>query len=68
MAQEEFEIEISPDGKVTMRTLGIKGEACMDFADLFVKLLGREESREKTTEYFEAEIEVKRRIDVKQRR
>ena len=25
MANEEFEIEISPSGKVTVRTIGIKG-------------------------------------------
>jgi hypothetical protein len=69
MAQEEFEIEISPDGKVTVRTIGFKGESCMDYADLFVQILGgKEESREKTAEYFESEAEVKRRIDVRQRR
>ena len=68
MAQEELEIEISPDGQVTMRTHGIKGAACMDYADLLVRILGQEESREKTAEYYEAEVHVSQRLEVKQRR
>jgi hypothetical protein len=68
MAQEEIEIEIAPDGKVTVTTKGIKGPACMDVADLFVQILGREESREKTPEYYEAAEQIQRRVDVKQRR
>ena len=43
MADQELEITIAPDGKVTVKTKGIKGEACMEYADLFVRLLGREE-------------------------
>ncbi len=54
MPQEEVEIEIARDGKVTVRTLGIKGARCLDVAELFVQLLGREKSRELTAEYYEA--------------
>jgi hypothetical protein len=68
MAQEELEIEIGPDGKVTARTIGIKGPACMDYADLLARIVGREEHREKTAEYYEAEAHVERRVNVKQRR
>jgi transaldolase len=32
MASEEIEIEIGADGRVTVRTKGIKGEACKDYA------------------------------------
>jgi hypothetical protein len=53
MAQEELEIEIGPTGKVTIRTRGIKGEACLDYADLFARLIGQEESRQLTHEYYE---------------
>jgi hypothetical protein len=63
MAQEELEIEIASDGKVTIRTKGIKGEACLDYTDLFVQLLGREESRQLTHEYHE-EAEVKSHLNV----
>jgi len=70
MAQEEIEIEISPAGKVTVRTKGIKGPICMEYADLFVQLLGgREEHREKTPEFYETlTVDEQRRLDVKQRR
>jgi hypothetical protein len=68
MAQEELEIEISPAGVVTVRTKGIKGPICMDYADLLARIVGREEHREKTAEFYESVIEVQRRVDVKQRR
>ena len=50
---EEIEIEIDAAGKVTIRTKGIKGAACLDAVEALVKLLGREESRELTAEYHE---------------
>jgi len=68
MAQEELEIEISPEGKVTMRTHGIKGPVCMDYADLVAQIIGREESRQKTSEYYEIPNHARAHIDVKQRR
>lgn len=68
MAKEEIEITISPTGKVTVRTIGIKGPACLDYAELFAQIVGREESRELTSEYYEATSGVQRRIEVKQRR
>lgn len=69
MAQEELEIEIDPSGKVTVRTRGIKGPACMDYADLMARIVGREESRQTTAEFYESsQVEVRRRIDVVQKR
>jgi hypothetical protein len=68
VAQEEFEIEISPSGKVTVRTKGIKGERCLDFADLLVQIIGREESRQLTSEYYETDENVRRHIEQKQQR
>jgi hypothetical protein len=68
MAQEEFEIEIDPSGKVTVRTIGIKGPRCLDVADFLAQIIGREESRELTSEYYEATGRVERQVDVKQRR
>jgi hypothetical protein len=68
MAHEELEIEISPTGKVTVRTKGIKGARCMDLADLFAQIVGKEEAREKTTEYYEAEVDSQRRLDQKLKR
>jgi hypothetical protein len=65
---EEIEIEIGPDGKVTLRTKGIKGSRCLDVAELFVKLVGKEESRELTGEYYEGEVEVRRHQEQRQHR
>ena len=53
---EEIEIEIDPSGKVTVRTKGIKGASCLDAVEALVKLLGREEFRELTTEYHEQPV------------
>jgi len=67
MAKEEIEIEISPSGKVTARTIGIKGSRCLDVADLLARIVGREESRTLTSEYYEAEERVQDQIHLKQR-
>jgi hypothetical protein len=68
MAREEIEIEISPSGKVTAKTIGIKGTRCLDVAEMLAQIVGREESRELTGEYYEAEVHTEHRIDVQQRR
>jgi hypothetical protein len=67
MAREEIEIEIGPSGKVTARTIGIKGPKCLDVADMLVRIIGREETRELTSEYYEAEQEVDQRAEVRDR-
>ena len=68
MAHEEFEIEIDANGKVTVRTVGIKGARCLEFARLFVEIIGREESRQFTSEYYEPEVEVRQQSHIDQRR
>ena len=60
MAKEELEIEISPTGKVTARTIGVKGPRRLDLADLLARLVGREESRTLTNEYYETEQQLTR--------
>lgn len=67
MAREEIEIEISPSGKVTARTVGIKGPKCLDVAEMLVRIIGREESRELTSEYYEAQQEVDQHVEVRNR-
>lgn len=68
MAKEELEIEISPSGKVTARTIGVKGPRCLDLADLLARIVGREESRTLTNEYYEAEQHVTDDVQVHQQR
>lgn len=67
MAQEELEIEISPSGKVTVRTIGIKGPRCLDAAEFVARIVGQEESRHLTSEYYEAEQQVQQHLDVRNR-
>lgn len=64
MAKEELEIEISPDGKVTVRTIGIKGPRCLDVADMLAQIVGHEVERELTSEYYEVEGHVSRHQQV----
>jgi hypothetical protein len=64
---EELEIEIDAKGKVTVRTKGIKGPRCLDVAEAFTKLLGHEESRQLTSEYYETDQQVQSGIEVHRR-
>jgi Protein of unknown function (DUF2997) len=56
MGDEELDIEIDAAGKVTVRTKGIKGEACLDVVEAIARLIGREESRALTPEYYEQQV------------
>jgi len=58
MNSEEVEIEIGADGKVVVRTHGIKGPRCLDVAEAIAQIIGREESRQLTEEYYEASIQM----------
>ena len=66
MAKEEFEIEVDRDGKVTIKTIGIKGPRCVDAAEALAILIGREEARQLTSEYYEAEQNVSSQVDIRQ--
>jgi len=66
MAKEEFEIELDRDGKVTIKTIGIKGPRCVDAAEALALLIGREEARQLTGEYYEVDQEVSGQVDIRQ--
>jgi len=54
MAREEFEIEIRPNGEVSIKTIGIKGVECVEAAKQFVSMLpGTEIETTLTSEYYE---------------
>jgi hypothetical protein len=54
MAKEEFEIEIRPDGKVSITTVGIKGTGCIEAARKILAMLhGKEIESTRTSEYYE---------------
>ncbi|HEY8504801.1 MAG TPA: DUF2997 domain-containing protein [Gemmataceae bacterium] len=67
MENEEIEIEIDAAGKVTVRTKGIKGASCLEAVEALVRILGREESRELTPEYYEQPVEVRNELTQKLR-
>ena len=66
MTCEEFEIEVDMQGNVTIRTIGIKGPACVDAAELLAQIIGREESRQLTHEYYEDSVQNQSHIDIRQ--
>ena len=68
MAKDELEIEIGPDGKVTVRTIGIKGPRCVDVAEAVARIVGQEQSRRLTSEYYENQTEVEQQINIHGRR
>ena len=51
-----------------MRTSGIKGPRCVDVAEAIAQIVGREESRQLTDEYFEAAIRVHGQVEQRVRR
>ncbi|MBI3466562.1 MAG: DUF2997 domain-containing protein [Planctomycetes bacterium] len=61
----EVEIEIGADGKVVVRTKGVKGPRCLQYTQFIQELVGRETSRTLTSEYYEPEGQV--RIQAEQR-
>ena len=54
MAREEFEIEIRPNGEVSIKTIGIKGTDCIDAANQIVRMIqGKEIESVRTSEFYE---------------
>jgi hypothetical protein len=68
MDHEELEIEIGANGKVTVRTIGIKGTRCLDIAEAVARIVGREESRQLTDEYYENDLQIQTHVEQKVRR
>ena len=68
MDHEELEIEIGANGKVTVRTIGIKGTRCLDIAEAVARIVGREESRQLTEEYYENDLQIQTHVEQKVRR
>jgi hypothetical protein len=64
----ELDIEIGPNGEVKVQPRGAKGQACMDWADLMVRILGKEISRQPTSEFYETELDQARQVEVKRHR
>ncbi len=61
MERPEFDIVIGRNGKVTVEVKGVKGPRCLDYADLIQEIVGYEEERKLTVEYYAPDTKV--RID-----
>ena len=61
MAQPEFDIAIGKDGKVTVKVSGVSGQECIALTDMLKEIVGREDGRELTPEYYGSSGKV--RID-----
>jgi hypothetical protein len=61
MERPELDITISRTGKVTVEVKGAKGPRCLKYADLIQEIIGREDSRRLTEEYYQPGGQV--RID-----
>jgi len=59
--QPEFIVEIGIDGKVRVEVKGVNGQRCMELADLVREIVGREESRDLTAEYYRGAVRVAQR-------
>ena len=64
----EVEIEIGADGKVVVRTKGVKGPRCLKYTQFIQELVGREVSRALTSEYHEPDGQVRIQAEQRQRR
>ena len=64
MAQHELEIEINVNGEVKVNVKGVKGKACLEYAEWMAQIVGQIKDQQLTSEYYEPEI--KTRIDLHQ--
>ncbi len=65
MEHHEFDIRIDKHGKVTVEIKGSGGARCLALADLIKDIVGREDRRRLTGEYYAPDSKV--RIDVQAR-
>ncbi len=63
MERPEFDITIGKDGKVTVEVKGTSGTHCMELADLIKEIIGQENQRRVTAEFYAPDGRV--RIDTK---
>jgi len=52
MGKPEFDITIGKDGKVKIKVHGVSGKECIAVTDMLKQIVGHEESRTLTSEYY----------------
>jgi hypothetical protein len=59
----EFDITITRSGKVKVRVKGVRGTRCTELADLIREIVGREEHRELTSDYYaEGKVRIQAQV------
>ena len=59
MERPEFHITISKTGKVHVEVKGTSGARCLALADLIKEIIGREDERRLTNEYYAPDTKVR---------
>jgi hypothetical protein len=62
--KHELEIEISPTGEIQLKVKGVAGEGCLELTRALEEELGIVVEREKTSEYYQAEVDVEETVTV----
>ena len=63
MKQREFDITIGPGGEVKLHVRGFKGKSCLEVVKMFEKVVGKVQSQQLTSEFYEPEEHVRFHID-----
>ena len=58
MQNHELKIEITRDGKVHVEVRGVKGKGCLKYVEFLQQMIGRLDSQELTSEYYEPDTQV----------
>ena len=64
---EEVKVTIDEEGNVKVTVFGVKGDACLAVTEKLEALLGGHLEREFTSEYYEAEEQVRQRREVEEK-
>jgi hypothetical protein len=52
MKKPQFDITIDKHGQVTIKVHGVSGSKCIQLTDMVKEIVGKEESRKLTSEYY----------------
>jgi hypothetical protein len=66
--RHEFEIRIDKDGRVHVEIKGSQGQRCLALADMLREIVGTEEKRTLTSEYYGPDGKVRINVKAQQRR
>jgi hypothetical protein len=69
MSRPQFDITIAADGSVRVKVSGSSGEECLELTEMLRQIVGREESRELTPEYYgpDGRVRIDARVEGKVR-